>query len=305
MKAEPEQIIQELHRLLNNFELELQKEELRPKVLSLVPVLHTLRALGISLAPEGSTVSARQRILQYFLKYPLTIINGDELSVISGIQEYARRVRELRVEYGWAIISGTAAKEMYQEEDFPLENIQNIKPDDYILLSSEQDKQAAFRWNLAKNIRNSNESVRNKILEYLKQNVGEPVTGEELRYVAKDKTEWARRVRELRTEYGWPIVTKTTGKPDLPVGTYLLESTRQSPEHDRIIPDPVRGRVLRRDNYTCVRCQWNKSLWDRSDPRHLELHHVKEHAKGGKNTEDNLVTLCTVCHDDDDVHRKS
>jgi hypothetical protein len=33
---------------------------------------------------------------------------------------------------------------------------------------------------------------------------------EELKYLAKDKKEWARRVRELRTEQGWPIVTKKT-----------------------------------------------------------------------------------------------
>ncbi|MDA8228892.1 MAG: hypothetical protein M0T74_14585 [Desulfitobacterium hafniense] len=104
-------------------------------------------------------------------------------------------------------------------------------------------------------------------------------------------------LRELRTEYGWPIVTKTTGKPDLPVGTYLLESTRQSPEHDRIIPDPVRGCVLFRDNYTCVRCKWNKSLWDRSDPRYLELHHVKEHAKGGKNIKPVKYGDCCILSD--------
>jgi hypothetical protein len=302
LKNEPEKIRKELHTLLNNFEQELKKEDLRQKVLSLVQVLHSLRALGISLAPDGSTLSARDRILHYFLKYPLTVINGDELFVISGIQEYARRVRELRVQFGWSIISGLTCKEMFQEGEFPLEHVNDIKPNDYILLTTEQDEKAAFRWNIANDIRKSEDSTRNKILKYLQQNVGKRVTGEELRYAANDKTEWARRVRELRTEHGWPIVTKTTGKPDLPVGTYLLESIHQSPEHDRKIPDPIRGRVLRRDSYKCVNCKWDKTLWDRSDPRHLELHHVKEHVKGGENTEENLITLCTVCHDE--VHRK-
>ncbi len=305
-KADPESIRKELQTLISNFEAELEKEELRPRVLSLVQVLGRFRALGISLSVsnnEGST-SARQRILHYFHKYPLTVINGDELFIISGIQEYARRVRELRVQFGWSIISGLTAKEMSQEGEFSIENFkaEDIKPNEYILISQTQDTNAAYRWNVANDIRKSKDSVRNKILRYLKHHVGMPVTGEELRYVADDKTEWARRVRELRTEYGWPIITKNTGDTELPVGAYLLESLRQSPEHDRKISDYVRGRVLRRDGYKCVQCAWDKTLWNKSDPRHLELHHVKEHVKGGENTEENLITLCTICHDE--VHRK-
>jgi len=154
----------------------------------------------------------------------------------------------------------------------------------------------------ANEISKRKDSVRAKILEYFKQNVGKPFTGEELRYVANDKTEWARRVRELRTEFGWPIETKNTGRPDLPVGAYILESLRQSPEHDRKIPDPIRGLVLRKAEYRCAECHWSYDDWNRSDPRHLELHHVKEHAKGGDNSENNLITVCTVCHDA--IHRK-
>ncbi len=306
-RNDPEAIRKELQTLISNFESELKKEELRPKVLYLVQVLGKFRALGISLSASNdeSTSSARQRILDYFKKYPLIVINGDELFIISGIQEYARRVRELRVQFGWPIISGLTAKEMSQEGEFSIENFkaEDIKPNVYILISQTQDTNAAYRWNVANEIRKSKDSVRNKILSYLKHHVGKPVTGEELRYVAGDKTEWARRVRELRTEYGWPVITKNTGDPDLPVGTYLLESLRQSPEHDRKISDYVRGQVLRRDHYKCVQCAWDKDLWDKSDPRHLELHHAKEHVKGGENTEVNLITLCTVCHDE--VHRKN
>jgi hypothetical protein len=95
----------------------------------------------------------------------------------------------------------------------------------------------AFRWRLANEIRRENIAVRDKILKYLRKNIGQNVTGEELKYLAKDRSEWARRVRELRTEYGWPVVTQNTGHPDLEVGVYLLEADRQSPEHDRHIPD--------------------------------------------------------------------
>ncbi|MGV8135322.1 MAG: HNH endonuclease [Mangrovibacterium sp.] len=291
--------------LIDNFESELVKGELRQKVRSLIPIFHYLRSLGKSLIDKSDASSARERILFYFKKYPRVVIKGDELLIVSAIQEYARRVRELRVQFGWLIINGITAKEMAAENEFPLDNvnISDMKPDDYILLSDVEDRDAAHRWNIANEIRKSKESARIKILEYLKRNVGKQVTGEELRYVAKGRTEWARRVRELRTEFGWPVETRNTGRPDLPVGTYILESLRQSPEHDRKIPDAVRGSVLRRDHYKCTSCGWSHDDWNPSDPRHLELHHVKEHAKGGDNTENNLITLCTICHDS--IHKKT
>jgi hypothetical protein len=298
-RTEPESIRSKLIALIENFESELKQKDLRKKVLALVPVFHNLRDLGKSLIAKTDASSARARILYYFRKYPRTVINGDELLVVSAIQEYARRVRELRVQFGWAIVNGVTAKEMAAENEFPLESIDvaGMKPADYILLSENEDRDAAHRWNIANEIRKKKDSVRSKILSYFKKNIGKAVTGEELRYVANDKTEWARRVRELRTEFGWPIVTKNTGRPDLPVGAYLLESLRQSPEHDRKIPDPVRGTVLRRDKYRCTKCGWCHDDWNRSDPRHLELHHKKAHAKGGENTDENLISLCTVCHD--------
>lgn len=299
-----EEIRKQLQELLTNFEKELKSDSLRKKVLSLVPCFHHLRDLGKSLIPATIAGSARDRILHYFKKYPAVIISGDELLVVSGIQEYARRVRELKVQFGWSIVSGLTAKQMAEENEFPLPNIDVTKmgPSDYILLSTVQDRDAAHRWNLANEIRRENISVRDKILKFLKNNVGQKVTGEELKYLAKDRSEWARRVRELRTEYGWPIVTQNTGRPDLEVGVYLLEADRQSPEHDRNIPDPVKREILRRDGYKCTVCKWSHGEWNRSDPRHLELHHKKHHAKGGENTESNLITVCTVCHDE--IHRK-
>lgn len=299
-----EEIRKWLQKLLTNFEQELKSDSLRKKVLSLVPCFHHLRDLGKSLIPSTIAKSARDRILHYFKKYPAVIINGDELLVVSGIQEYARRVRELKVQFGWSIASGLTAKQMAEENEFPLPNIDvtSMGPSDYVLLSSEQDREAAHRWNLANEIRRENIAVREKILKYLRKNVGQKVTGEELKYLAKDRSEWARRVRELRTEYGWPVVTQNTGRPDLEVGVYLLEADRQSPEHDRHIPDPVKRNVLRRDDYKCTVCNWSHEVWNRSDPRHLELHHQKPHAEGGENTERNLITVCTICHDE--IHRK-
>lgn len=302
-QADPETVRRKVEGLIRNFETELRSGELRPKVLALVPIFQGLRDLGRALIPTEYASAARDRILYYFCKYPLTIIHGDELLVISGIQEYARRVRELRVQFGWAIASGVTIKEMREDEDEEVPGeLEAMRPSEYVLLNAEQDREAALRWNTANTIRKQRGSVRDKILSFLRANVGRGVTGEELRYVAGDKTEWARRVRELRTEFGWPVATKSTGRPDLGVGVYVLQADRQSPEHDRHIPDDVRRDVLRRDGYRCRECDWSHDEWNPSDPRHLELHHVMPHVRGGENVKENLNTLCTVCHDK--LHRK-
>lgn len=295
---DPEKLRRDLIKLLCNFENKLNKGDLRRKVLALVPAHELLRDLGSSLIPREVAASARDRIIHYLVKYPRIVISGNELMVVAGIGEWARRVRELRVQFGWSIVSGLAAKEMEAEGDFPIEtNITGMKPDDYMLVSDQQDRDAAYRWNLANEIRRKNLGVRDKVLEYMRKNVGEKISGEELRYVANNKSEWARRVRELRTEYGWPVMTKTTGMPDLPIGIYVLAEDRQAPEHDRTIPDHIRRSVLQRDDYKCQDCGWHHEKWNPSDPRHLEAHHLLQHVVGGSNTEDNLITLCNVCHD--------
>lgn len=301
-QADPEAVRRKVERLIQNFQTELRTDELRSKVLALVPIFKGLRDLGKALIPDEYASAARDRILYYFRKYPMTIISGDELLVVSGIQEYARRVRELRVQFGWTIVSGVTINETLEGENNEVtDEFKGMKPSEYVLLDEMQDREASLRWNVANTIRKQKGSVRDKILAFLRANVGRGVTNEELRYVAGNKTEWARRVRELRTELGWPITTKTTGRPDLGVGIYVLEADRQSPEHDRRIPDDVRGKVMRRDGYKCTRCNWNHSEWNPSDPRHLELHHQVHHAKGGENVVENLLTLCTVCHNQ--IHR--
>lgn len=299
-KQASDALLAEIQNLLANFEQELKKDNLRAKVLTLVPVFNSLRDLGSSLIPKECAASARERILCYFRKYPFIIIGGDELLVVSGIQEYARRVRELRVQFGWAIINGVTANQALKagEWNLPDVDVTSMGPDDYILIKTEIDRDAAYRWNLANEIRRMDASTKDKLLEFLRRNVGIEITNNELRYVAGNSTEWARRVRELRTEEGWPVVTKNTGRPDMAVGTYLLEQDRQGPQHDRGIPDPVRAKVLMRDGHKCCKCGWDHSQWSRSDPRFLELHHVKQHAHGGENSEANLITLCNICHDE-------
>jgi HNH endonuclease len=314
---DPEGLRLALISLLSNFSTELSTADLRAKVVALVPAFHKLRDLGCSVIPKREASSARDRILAYLRRYPHLVIDGDELMVVSGIAEWARRLRELRVQFGWSIYSGVTFRDMAdaanaakdEEEIAALESAigvhpSKIKPDQYVLMNVEQDRQAAHRWNVLNEVRRRSTSVTDKIIEYFRKNVGEQITGEELKYLAKDKKEWARRVRELRTEQGWPIATKNSGRQDLAVGVYVLEEDRQAYEHDRRIPDPVRLAVLQRDGFKCVRCGWSRNLLSPDDPRKmLELHHVKHHVNKGDNSVDNLITLCNVHHDDE--HRQS
>lgn len=296
-QADPEAIRTELLALLNNFEDELRIGTLRKKVVSLIPAHHLLRDLGSSLVDSALAASGIDRILYYLLAYPMTPICGEELMVVAGIGEWARRVRQLRVEFGWRIVSGVTFQETLSEELFGESQMPRLKPDEYMLIDNVQDRDAAHRWNVANQLRKTDQAVRDKLLQFFRCNVGAQITGEELRYVANDRTEWARRTRELRTELGWPIITRASGRPELPIGVYVLEADRQAPGHDRNIPDQERREVLRRDGYACVDCGWCHDKWNRSDPRHLEAHHVVQHASGGSNSRENLVTLCTVCHD--------
>lgn len=302
----------ELQSLLADFAKELSRPDLRERVRALVPSFEAIRKLGVSLMPESANDAARDRVLSYFRKYPQTVLDGDELMVISGIGEWARRVRELRVEDGWLINTGTTYRELALDlEDNESAAIVDqlkrdlgfdpfsMRPDQYVLASDVQDRDAAFRWRQLNKIRKSGGSVRDKVLEYLKLNVGMPVSGEELRYLSPRTTEWARRVRELRTEYGWAVASRMSGRPDLAVGVYVLEHDRQARPNDRKINDAVRVNVLNRDNHKCRVCGWDYSQKKPGDPRNfLELHHLLHHVKGGQNTEDNLITLCNTHHDE-------
>lgn len=174
-QGEIETIRANLLKLLINFKKELQSPNLRAKVQALVPAYHLLRDLGSSLIPSERTASARDRILFYLRKYPRCIIEGDELMVVSGIGEWGRRVRELRVQFGWWIYSGVMFGDMLEDarDTGNMADIASlksalgvdpstIKPDQYVLMRADQDRQAAYRWNVLNVIRKKKVSVTEK-----------------------------------------------------------------------------------------------------------------------------------------------
>jgi HNH endonuclease len=286
-----DQLAGEIENRLAQFKQEASTLTLRQKVQQLVHLQYNLRCLNVTaVAAEGlSPTAAISRIKVYLQRHPREIIDGPELEVVSGISEYARRIRQLRVEEGYKIATG-ASPDAFSGID--------LKVDQYMLTDLEVDSDAARRWHIANRIRKSTSSVQDRILEFLKENVGKIVTTEELAYVARDKKEFGRRTRELRTEEGYSIATKFSGRPDLSMGEYILLSINRIAEpHDRHIPDAVQKEVYARDESTCrnPECRYQ---YTPSDPRILELHHLKAHARRGSNTADNLIVLCSVCHDD-------
>jgi hypothetical protein len=303
-ERDPDVIRTELQAVLGSFDQPLARRDLRKRVQTLVHVAHLLRDFSVSLVPELGASSAKDRILQYLTTYPGTVISGDELAVISGVSEYARRLRELRADEGWPIYSGKTAREMARHENWGdldesdlARQISAMQPDDYVLLG-EPDGDAARRWRIAGEVRRLKLPMRDRLLAYLRRNVGRPLSGEELKYVANGEA-WPSCLKELRSELGWPIATRLCGRPDLPVGVYLLESDSQVPPHDRNIRDSDRIAAIERDGFACRHCGWKPRTRLRGDPRTLlELHRVEPERDEAPDTAEVLLTLCNVHHEE-------
>lgn len=277
---------------LKKLALDTSGLDLRGKVLLLAELNKAVRKLGLSICKSDGITDrgALDRIKAYLLRHEGSCIDSSELAVVAGISDFARRIRELRVEHGYNIASGASPD--------PFTGI-NLRPDQYMLVDATPDKDAARRWRVANRIRNQGGSVTDRVLALFRSHVGETITTEQLAYVAKDRTEFARRTRELRTEQGYSIATRFTGRPDLRNGEYVLQTLdRFVDEHDRHISETDQRAVYERDNNRCRHCGWGRDLWTRQSPRFLELHHITEHRNRGSNTQDNLVVLCSQCHDE-------
>lgn len=227
----------------------------------------------------------RDRIRQYLQDRVGDWVYGDELAAISGIGEWARRVRELRVEDGFDI----------EEEGGR-----------YRLNDAEPNAEVARRWQVANGIRRQDGSGRERIAMFFEANVGIVVTRDELDYVARIK-EGSRRVRELRDEQGWPIESHIDD-PDLRASQYRLVSTDPKDRKDprqRLYPEDLRSKIFERDAYTCVNCGRDRDKAEAAGDRrfYLEVHHRTAVAEqldalpaAELNDEANLVTFCHSCH---------
>ena len=85
---EQKRLLIELETILADFDNNYNKNDIRGRILSLVPAFDTIRDLGKSIIPDGNNISARNRLLKYFLAYPRVILNEKELAIVAGISEW-------------------------------------------------------------------------------------------------------------------------------------------------------------------------------------------------------------------------
>lgn len=141
--------------------------------------------------------------------------------------------------------------------------------------------------------------VRAKLRQHFLDNIGIVMTSAELQIVAGGKSEWARRVRELRTEEGYQILTHND-RSELKPGQYLLLDPIPKPAFERGISKEVRAFVLDRDGFTCQMCGAVAGEPHPIDPtRKTRLHigHVIDKSQGGNDEPYNLRALCSLCNE--------
>ncbi len=140
--------------------------------------------------------------------------------------------------------------------------------------------------------------MRAKLRVHFLANIGKVMTSDELRQVA-GKSEWARRVRELRNEEGYQILTHND-RADLKPGDYLLDNPKPQPAFERSISKELRALVLERNGFTCQMCgavAGESHPYDSTRKTRLHLGHITDKSQGGKDEPSNLRALCSVCNE--------
>lgn len=200
---------------------------------------------------------------------------------MTGLTEYGQKLQEAVVEIICLIGSGDRVSSQKSRRIITLfVKIDEIKKSIVSILFHDKGKET---------------SARDRILAYLKENVGEKVSGRELAQVG-GISEFARRIRELRHECGGWQISTGMNRPDLRPDEYLLESLEQRPVYERMNAQ-VWAEVLKRDNFTCQNCGWKKGDAQSNNRKFLEVHHKNPVQAQGEPTPENLITLCNVCHD--------
>lgn len=222
----------------------------------------------------------QDRILYYLRSRVGQIVKMEEIRGVAAIHEWARRIRELRVEHGWPISTST------QRPD--------LKRGEYLLESLDPDERLAADWRLAKEMRNlkgaNGRAVSGKArgLEYLKRLSPRAADKDQLQAVMKIPS-YARRLREL-SEAGWAVVSNVDD-PTLAPGTYRLETLEKRPPRVRQAIK-LRHEVFERDNFKCQ----DDGRSPNRDGVTLQVHHILFVSEDGGNSLINLVTLCSDCH---------
>ncbi len=141
--------------------------------------------------------------------------------------------------------------------------------------------------------------ARAKLRAYFLANVGRTLDAYELREAAGGITEWARRVRELRDEEGYRILTNKD-RSNLKPGEYLLEDPKPVPAFARSISKETRSLVLDRNGFTCQQCgavAGEPHPYDKGRKTRLHIGHIVDKSVGGTDDLSNLRAICSVCNE--------
>lgn len=141
--------------------------------------------------------------------------------------------------------------------------------------------------------------ARAKLRTHFLKNLNRVMDSTELRDVAGGISEWARRVRELRTEEGFQILTHND-RSDLKPGEYLLENPKPQPAFERAISKETRAYVLDRNGFTCQMCgavAGEPHPYDPGRKTRLHLGHIIDKSMGGTDDPSNLRAICSVCNE--------
>jgi 5-methylcytosine-specific restriction endonuclease McrA len=139
---------------------------------------------------------------------------------------------------------------------------------------------------------------RAKLRTYFLANIGKVMNSDELRVVA-GTSEWARRVRELRDEEGYQILTHHD-RSNLRIGEYLLETDIPQPAFSRNLSKETRAFVLDRNGFTCQMCgavAGEPHPYDPTKKTRLHIGHIIDKSMGGTDDPSNLRAICSVCNE--------
>jgi hypothetical protein len=142
-------------------------------------------------------------------------------------------------------------------------------------------------------------SSKYRILAFLLENIGNVLSSSQIREASGGASEWARRVRELRDEEGYQILTHRD-RADLKPGQYLMLTVARRPVFARDISKETRAFVLERNGYTCQMCGLAAGDTDPFVPSRkvrLTMGHIVDKYLGGDDTPNNLRAVCTNCNE--------
>ena len=139
-----------------------------------------------------------------------------------------------------------------------------------------------------------------KLRAHFLKNIGRIMDSSELSQISGNKSEWARRVRELRQDEGYKILTHND-RSDLKPGQYLLEDATPEPAFEETISKEMRAFVLDRNGFTCQMCgaaAGEPHPYDATRKTRLQIGHIIDKSKGGTSKDAAFLrALCSVCNE--------